>query len=883
MKKIFFICVAIFCYNSNIYCQNWVGGVSYSTQSGSCNGQPLNWVGPNLFVSNGIARVPGNVGSCSTVPSTYFTQIEMRDTLCVTNNFSFEVSIRNNTIFRHDIGISLIGSGQNTGCYLIGHEQGNTSDQQAAAQFSSAFVGGTTITNNTGLTFPTDNQFHTYRLTYNNNVLIYFRDNMQFFSLPYTGNICNINNIRIAFKGSGEVDWMRVLDANGNPIWREDFNAANQLVPFPNLCNPNLTANLSFIAPTCTINTLQLTATPNVANTQLSYQWSGPNGFTSNLQNPSIPNPTLSNTGTYTCTTRVNNCNNNFQTNSIAVSFSLPSIPSTTGNNTVCVGGSTTLNNSFVSGTWSSSNTSVATVSSTGVVTGVTSGTVNINYGIPNTSCNTSFPLNVVPIVAPITGSNTVCVNGRILLSNTTPNGYWQSSNTNVATVDNNGVVTGISPGTVDIIYYIGGGANICRSKTTITVTSVVAVDLTVNANPNPTCTGQNVTLTTTPTFSNISWLIISRNEPFATLSCNTCSSTVFSSNTAGTYNVLGTGVDANGCDIGQSTFINVIQKPATPTVQSPLSICAGNMPQQLLPSGSGFQWYNASMVPLASAPYTSNTKLAGETETYYIKAVNGICSSPIVTQVINYINCCNDICYWTVNGNNINGNDENRVNIFGTLTNDDIRIKTNNLDRAVYSKDGRYGLNTGYPVYPLSTSPSTLFHINCNYDFLKELGDVGPSAVRLENLQETESGNILIIDRDGYVFRSKNLIGEQMQKLEKKVNELTQKLNEAYKIIEQKYIKLEPAQEDNSILQNIPNPFRGKTSIEYNITNMMINAMIIITDTRGKELKRFVISNKGKGVLNVDASSLGSGIYNYSLIVDGKIISTKQMFLSKN
>jgi len=33
---------------------------------------------------------------------------------------------------------------------------------------------------------------------------------------------------------------------------------------------------------------------------------------------------------------------------------------------------------------------------------------------------------------------------------------------------------------------------------------------------------------------------------------------------------------------------------------------------------------------------------------------------------------------------------------------------------------------------------------------------------------------------------------------------------------------------------------------------------------------------------MNVDAATLSSGTYNYSLIVDGKIFSTKQMVLVK-
>jgi hypothetical protein len=55
-----------------------------------------------------------------------------------------------------------------------------------------------------------------------------------------------------------------------------------------------------------------------------------------------------------------------------------------------------------------------------------------------------------------------------------------------------------------------------------------------------------------------------------------------------------------------------------------------------------------------------------------------------------------------------------------------------------------------------------------------------------------------------------------------------------------------------------------------------------MITDKSGKTLKLANVSGSGKGSLNVDASVLASGAYNYSLFVDGKLIGTKQMVLTR-
>lgn len=49
-------------------------------------------------------------------------------------------------------------------------------------------------------------------------------------------------------------------------------------------------------SPVCTNSTIQLNATGGT-----TYNWTGPNGFTSNLQNPTIPNATVANAGIYTC------------------------------------------------------------------------------------------------------------------------------------------------------------------------------------------------------------------------------------------------------------------------------------------------------------------------------------------------------------------------------------------------------------------------------------------------------------------------------------------------------------------------------------------------------------------------------------------------------
>lgn len=91
---------------------------------------------------------------------------------------------------------------------------------------------------------------------------------------------------------------------------------------------------------------------------------------------------------------------------------------------------------------------------------------------------------------------------------------------------------------------------------------------------------------------------------------------------------------------------------------------------------------------------------------------------------------------------------------------------------------------------------------------------------------------------------------------------------------------------------QNIPNPFSNTTTIRYTLPEKFATAQIVITDMNGKTLKQVNLSNSsptggswkgaGKGFVNIDASTLSAGTYNYSLVVDGKLVATKQMVLTR-
>ena len=82
--------------------------------------------------------------------------------------------------------------------------------------------------------------------------------------------------------------------------------------------------------------------------------------------------------------------------------------------------------------------------------------------------------------------------------------------------------------------------------------------------------------------------------------------------------------------------------------------------------------------------------------------------------------------------------------------------------------------------------------------------------------------------------------------------------------------------------LKVAPNPFSNTTYISYVLPQKFTTAQIVTTDETGKTVRQINLTGSGKGSLKVDASALASGVYQYSLIVDGRLIATKQMVLVK-
>ena len=146
-----------------------------------------------------------------------------------------------------------------------------------------------------------------------------------------------------------------------------------------------------------------------------------------------------------------------------------------TGTNNVCQGLVRTLTTAIGGGTWSSGNSSIASVNSTGDVTGGTAGTTQIVYTQTN-GCVITRSFTTRPLPAVITGPVAVCNTATITISESTTGGTWSSGTSSEATVvsasSTTGTVKGISAGTSVITY---SGSNTCIRTSTITVNPLPA------------------------------------------------------------------------------------------------------------------------------------------------------------------------------------------------------------------------------------------------------------------------------------------------------------------------------------------------------------------------------------------------------------------------
>ncbi len=344
--------------------------------------------------------------------------------------------------------------------------------------------------------------------------------------------------------------------------------------------NNTFSTSASNTGSLCAGGTIQLN-TPSAS----SYTWSGPGGFTSSLQNPTISSATPTMSGTYSVQVSAGTCSAQ-ATTSLTVN-ALPTVtisnsgPVCVGNNIVINGaGSGTFNwsgpNSFTSST--QNNTIAAIASNAGsyslTVTGANSCTI---------TASTNVIINALPI-ATASVSN-ACVGSNLSFTSSGGNVYLWSGPNSFTSTSQNPSINNISLSNSGIYSVSVTNSNNCVSSATVSAT----VDPTPVASASGTnvCVGNILNLTASGG-NNYLW---SGPNGFT----NTVQNIIINPATlinSGIYTVV---VSNNNCSSTATVNISIDALPNVTATANNLNLCADSSCFFFANGGINYSWAGPS------------------------------------------------------------------------------------------------------------------------------------------------------------------------------------------------------------------------------------------------------------------------------------------------
>jgi guanyl-specific ribonuclease Sa len=248
---------------------------------------------------------------------------------------------------------------------------------------------------------------------------------------------------------------------------------------------------------------LSLTALPNGAN---SYSWTGPNSFTSNIQNPTIVGAGVLASGVYSVNQTILGCTSPFGTTNVTVN-PIPAAPTAASNSTICAGQnlSLTANPGGAVYAWSGPNSFTSNVQNPTIVgaTTLASGTYSVTQtllGCTSLPGATNVTVNPLPAAPTAANNSSICA-GQTLSLTALPGGgiyFWTGPNSFTSNVQNPTIVgaTILASGTYSVSQTLLG----CTGPFGTTDVTVNPIPATPTAASNSTiCAGQTLSLTANP------------------------------------------------------------------------------------------------------------------------------------------------------------------------------------------------------------------------------------------------------------------------------------------------------------------------------------------------------------------------------------------------
>jgi hypothetical protein len=335
----------------------------------------------------------------------------------------------------------------------------------------------------------------------------------------------------------------------------------------------SISPSVSYAGPVCVGSTLQFQCTPGTTDPTVNFEWSGPNNFSSTLQNPSIANVTAANSGRYFCKVYSQGCFSILTFVDVTVNTSTVSIG---GGTSVCSGSainlSATTSLSAPTYSWTgpnsfSGNMATATVNNSAAIN---AGTYNLTVTQGPCSVSTSAAVSVKPLpAAVINGSGTVCVNGTLNLAATDAGvgaSYsWTGPNSFTSTGSSITIsgLTAANAGTYTLTTTLNG----CSANTSINVT-VNTLPLAVINGTTSVCANSTLNLTASDAGTGATYAWSGPNS--FTSNSNTFSINNVTSANGGNYSLT---VTKNGCNSTTSATVTIKSLPVA-VINGTNSIC---------------------------------------------------------------------------------------------------------------------------------------------------------------------------------------------------------------------------------------------------------------------------------------------------------------------
>src|SRR3990172_3621138 len=249
---------------------------------------------------------------------------------------------------------------------------------------------------------------------------------------------------------------------------------------------PNITS-ISSNSPVCSGQTLSLTAGTDIGTT---FNWNGPNSFSSTVQNPTIGSVSVTASGTYSVTTTsAAGCTSTVGTIPVTVNPS-PTASVSATSNVICAGQSTTLTASGGSTySWWNNSSTTSSITVSPVANTIYTVTATDGFGCTN-DAGTVIMVNALPVITTTVSPTSICAGESSTLSAGGATTYVWSTGASTSSIT-------VSPTTITN-YTVTGTGNSCTNTATVSVTVNSSPTASINGLPSfsdTICNGNSTVL----------------------------------------------------------------------------------------------------------------------------------------------------------------------------------------------------------------------------------------------------------------------------------------------------------------------------------------------------------------------------------------------------